>query len=387
MNGVLCVLLALLPLALAEEERRVSYRTKIQKKAARLEKFLAKISDALKMPEQLRPEPWCKAHRKDGNVIIAAAMNLDWGARDAVLFLKSLRATGYKEDIVVPVLAGSSEGLISTLKEYDAIVYSVKMKCDSRNHFEMKCTFEDFKDTESFSINMMRFYLYKWLATAYSQSSLVMISDFRDVMFQSNPFDYKRKDWAGTSTEPKFVAFQEAYPNKAIYRCPFNGGWVQSCYGQSAIDLIGGNTVSCSGVSIGTRDAVIAYAYIILQQLNPEVRWGKGTAQTNQQCMSLGMDQGFHNWVLYSGSLERFMDLKIYQQGEGPVNTVGSFYPGPNAVLKMPLETWRVLRGPAGQKAFYNWNNDISPVVHQMDRFLDSEFEHDYTKHLKFAVK
>ena len=98
------------------------------------------------------------------------------------------------------------------------------------------------------------------------------------------------------------------------------------------------------------------------------------------------MDQGFHNWLVYSGSLERFMDLKIYQQGEGPVNTVGSFYPGPNAILKFPLETWRVLRGTGKDKVFHNWNNDISPVVHQMDRFYDTDFKRNYGEHLKYAA-
>ena len=63
------------------------------------------------------------------------------------------------------------------------------------------------------------------------------------------------------------------------------------------------------------------------------------------------------------------MDLKIYQQGEGPVNTVGAFY-GDRAVLKFSLEEWKILRGTAPQKYIHNWNGDISPVIHQADRFL-----------------
>jgi hypothetical protein len=89
----------------------------------------------------------------------------------------------------------------------------------------------------------------------------------------------------------------------------------------------------------------------MLQQLNPSVRYGKdSTITSNAACMSTGMDQGLHNWVVrtriytyficylalfkpykynkvYSGALQRFMDVKIFQQGEGPVNTVReSFY-------------------------------------------------------------
>ena len=38
-------------------------------------------------------------------------------------------------------------------------------------------------------------------------------------------------------------------------------------------------------------------------------------------CSSIGIDQGFHNFLLYSGQLDKVMDVKIFPQGEGPVNT------------------------------------------------------------------
>ena len=56
------------------------------------------------------------------------------------------------------------------------------------------------------------------------------------------------------------------------------------------------------------------------------------------------MDQGFHNWLVYSGQLDKYMDIKVYQQGEGPVNTVGAFF-GERALLKFDLKTWKVLQG------------------------------------------
>lgn len=359
-------------------------KSRLVKKQKRLQRLLKQIQEDVKLPEKLKPEPWCKQPNPNGNAIIAAAMSVDWGKRDAELFLKSLRNTGYKEDVVVPIMTGSTSGLIEVLKEYDAIAYAVKTTCDGRNHFEMKCTFDDFP-TEPFSVNMMRYHLYKWLASIYGPDSIIMVSDFRDVMFQSNPFNYHPQEWRGTAAEPRFVAFQEPYPHRVIYRCPFNGGWIRECYGEEGLALVGGNTVSCSGISIGTRDAIIAYSYLIVQQLRPEVRWGKGSSKTNAGCTSVGMDQGFHNWLIFSGSLERFMDIKVYQQGEGPVNTVGSFFPGERTILKFPLEQWKVLRGSGNQKVFYNWNNEISPVVHQMDRFFHTEFGKNYADHLKFA--
>jgi len=104
---------------------------------------------------------------------------------------------------------------------------------------------------------------------------------------------------------------------------------------------------------------------LITQQLDPRVRYGRNTTKTNQGCISLGnviititavpskslqsyhykgMDQGFHNWLVYSGQLDKYMDIKVYQQGEGPVNTVGAFF-GERALLKFDLKTWKVLQG------------------------------------------
>ena len=43
------------------------------------------------------------------------------------------------------------------------------------------------------------------------------------------------------------------------------------------------------------------------------------------------------------------MDIKVFQQGEGPVNTVGAFKQGPNALLKFPLEEWGIIKGNVEQ--------------------------------------
>ena len=52
-------------------------------------------------------------------------------------------------------------------------------------------------------------------------------------------------------------------------------------------------------------------AHLVTLQLDPRVRYGRNTTKTNDGCLSLGMDQGFHNWLLYSGQLEKYMDIKV----------------------------------------------------------------------------
>ena len=59
----------------------------------------------------------------------------------------------------------------------------------------------------------------------------------------------------------------------------------------------------------------------------------------------------------------------MFAQGEGPVNAVGGFS-GDDLILRKSLSDWRLLRGEGKFKYVYNWNGEISPVVHQLDRFL-----------------
>ena len=116
-------------------------------------------------------------------------------------------------------------------------------------------------------------------------------------------------------------------------------------------------------------------SYLMVIPLIPEVRY-PGIELTEEHrrpgCYgSLGVDQGFHNWLLYSGQLAKYLDVKIFQQGEGPVNTLGGFFGANNKKLMgLSLTEMKILQGAAPHKKVYNWNGDVSPIVHQYDRFL-----------------
>ena len=131
---------------------------------------------------------------------------------------------------------------------------------------------------------------------------------------------------------------------------------------------------------------------MILQQLDPRARFGSdfnSTAYQSQpvdKCMHAAMDQGFHNWVYYSGQLAKMIDVKVFQQGEGPVNSIGAFA-GHRALIKRTLSEWTILRGEAGEKTVHNWNGDRSPVVHQSDRFLSADLAPTLEKHFSFLRK
>lgn len=89
----------------------------------------------------------------------------------------------------------------------------------------------------------------------------------------------------------------------------------------------------------------------------------------NKKCFGLGVDQTFHNYLLYAGEFHQIMRVKVFPQGEGPVNTLGGFF-GDAKILRASLAEWKILRGEEAFKYIYNWNGEISSVVHQLDRYL-----------------
>lgn len=111
----------------------------------------------------------------------------------------------------------------------------------------------------------------------------------------------------------------------------------------------------------------------MLEQIDQvsRARYGlNGQVPSNDGCHVIGMDQGLHNWLLFSGRLRRVMRVKVFTQGEGPVNTLGAFYTGPQGMFQFDLEKdWKILRGKETERYIANWNGDPSPVIHQLDRF------------------
>jgi len=353
-------------------------RRDMKKQNAKNERLrrLLHVIESSPRPDNFKKEPTSPEHNKNGPAIFIAAMSTDSTAGEVSHFAGTARKAGYDGDLVVAVLPNSKADFMAAWTKYKGIVYMVNPDCTGTGHDKV-CSFKG--QDKKVSINMVRYFLYQWWGAIYNEGALIMLSDFRDVIFQSNPFLYRKWEWAPPVAQ--LVVFQEAYPNKVIYRCVFNGGWVENCYGTEGLKRVGSNTVSCSGVTIGTRDAIVVYAHLITQQLDPRVRYGRNTTKTNQNCISLGMDQGFHNWLVYSGQLDKYMDIKVYQQGEGPVNTVGAFF-GERALLKFDLKTWKVLQGEGKDKWFHNWNGDKSPVIHQYDRFLSTDLNGGIEAHL-----
>ena len=208
------------------------------------------------IPEFFKPADWCGPIHKQGPVVFAAGIDKFQGSYRANLFTKTLRNTGYADDIVLAIDVEYKEGFIKALKQLNAIVFHVNLTCSGHNN----CRFVDVQLQESnkwMSVNMLRVFMYKWWASMYHSDAVILLTDFRDVIFQSNPFLYNPQDWAAPRYQ--LVVFQESFPNKMIYRCLFNSGWIRGCYGEDTLKYLGSNPVSCSGTVMGSGQAIIAY--------------------------------------------------------------------------------------------------------------------------------
>lgn len=345
------------------------------KRNLRLEKFVHSIKTS--SPKDFKPVSWSKSHRAYQKYVIFAValeplkLGHSFNSANIRNFLGTARTVGFTGDIVTGISPNMTDEYLDFFKLSQSVVYEIPVECKGSKREKM-CILNSVPDMPLVSINMLRFYIYQWWSKKYSTDTIIMLSDIRDVQFQSNPFTYRLFEWAPPASQ--LVFFKEAHPNAVINRCAYNSGWIKSCYGKNALDRVGFNTVICSGITIGTRDAITAYTFMMTQQLNPKVRMissNNSELQVNKGCISNGMDQGFHNWLYYSGQLDKYVNVRVFEQGEGPINTVGSLK-GSRKILQWNLEKWGILMGTPPQSYISNWNGERSPVIHQLDRFMDA---------------
>jgi hypothetical protein len=184
------------------------------------------------------------------------------------------------------------------------------------------------------NVYCVRFPLYYiHLARNRGKYANVMITDVRDVIFQRDPFDFDLGD--------EVCCFLED-PRELIKDCEYNTKWLNLGIGRGAVEEVGDNVVSCSGVTLGSYRAMMHYLEVM-----------------NEQMMRLkshpnGMDQGVHNYVLYKRQLK---GVRLFPNGLGPVLTMGKTTDLPT---KFDAEG-RVL----------NDDGTIPAVLHQYDRHIE----------------
>ena len=299
---------------------------------------------------------------------------------DALLFVRSLRKTGYQGHVIFGVSSDIDKSLLDQLLHYgvtpkfmtfanctyEPLFASLEEEKRELKRLALSTCMEPYLDVKA---RWAKFPLGRdWLLECPTCTGPVMITDVRDVFFQRDPF--------GPGT-PEVVGLQvyEEHPNVTTENWLVD--WpVGDCKGVHLKE-----PMLCSGTTIGTRDAMITYLETMYAEMK---RW---IVDPKCRFKSEGDDQSIHNWLFYKGDLK---DAVAVKHREGVVNTIGyegsvllrakeerlkrdnitmdaNSYPYPGATSRTWISTDFGLTNEDGE--ITNFDGSVSPVVHQFDRF------------------
>ena len=139
-----------------------------------------------------------------------------------------------------------------------------------------------------------------FLKNRAGQYDKVMLTDVRDVCFQTDPFPL--------IPDNQLWMFQEEGPHTLGTEWR-NRRWVEATFGKKVLRQIADNRILCAGITIGSCANLVGY----LEAMEPELL---------SRSPVYIPDQAIHNAMAYLG---RFAHLNpvIVKNGDGPVVTVG----------------------------------------------------------------
>lgn len=120
-------------------------------------------------------------------------------------------------------------------------------------------------------------YVYALSLLRKDSSDFALVSDSRDVVFQSNPFE-GIGECLVTGEEPI-----------SIGACPINSGWMRTVYGQPMLDQLAAWPVLCSGVTLGPLPILRQYLSAMVAEM---------MRLAPQLYFTAGYDQAIHNKLL-----------------------------------------------------------------------------------------
>jgi hypothetical protein len=145
---------------------------------------------------------------------------------------------------------------------------------------------------------------YAWYLERLSRTQAsyrrVMLTDVRDVVFLGDPFSV-----VGGAESVRFFLESE---NVTIADSAYNRSWLLTAYGEAMLEKLGDRPISCSGVTVGSVDGVLAYLTVMVDELARLPRHIRG------------IDQGVHNVVVHEGLVP---GARLVPNLEGAVLTVG----------------------------------------------------------------
>jgi hypothetical protein len=152
-----------------------------------------------------------------------------------------------------------------------------------------------------YHISCGRYFLYfRYLLHHKARFSRVLLSDVRDVIFQSDPFYYAASDGLYFFMDPTVRLGDE----------PLNVFWIKNLFAEDYCHSRRGRRISCSGTTLGDSLSVLTYlqkmCYLLIQNLPRAVG-------------QIGDDQAAHNFLLWETQIPNTI---ICENGENAVMTL-----------------------------------------------------------------
>lgn len=370
--------------------------------------------DAIRvLPPSRFPKPTKFLRHENATVVVEPSFGRHNRTADAVLayaegyalpyyrmFLETLQGTGFRGDVVLAVaeprlVEADAELYLREFAEdatnpVNLVVYQMPLECDNGDVGEPEST-QRRMDRRADALDIFQMcrlprvygiplddvggvkrvvpqpdsrhgrvvatirYEWYWIwSLQYDPRSWLMLLDARDSFFQTNPF-------AGVPRSPHnkegggiLWLFGENHEATRLGKSTKNLKWLRGAYGPAVLEALSDKPTICSGSTMGEQIALETYLRAMVNE--------------HDECdiRMTGSDQGFHNYLYYSGKLlgatDTIRQIVVWEQGKGAINNLG-------ALRTKPLKEWGIYNSTSHD--VYQWDGSLSPVAHQFDR--DSE--------------
>lgn len=221
------------------------------------------------------------------NLILGAAVGYTWD--DLKILIKSLRK--FSNCRVILIFENSlSDKLQNKFKNYniDYFIYKEKNKKNIPGLINSKS-----------DVGQRRYEMYEFvLESIKKKPNKILLTDTRDVVFQSDIFKYNLKRSLNFFLE-----------SEKILNDPRNVRWLKRTVGEQVFNKIKNNLISCSGTTLGNFEEIMNYIRLMKKKL-----YFFPYKRPLRHIISLKnvepYDQGIHNYLIYS---KFFKDVECHK--------------------------------------------------------------------------
>ena len=273
-----------------------------------------------------------KIRTNKNNLILSAAIGYQW--KDLKIFIKSLRKVS--RDRVIFIV---DENLDKKTKD-KLNFYDIETHHYLKNNLTNKNNYKNLKQI----IAQKRYEMYEIvLNNLKNKPKKILLTDSRDVVFQSNIFKNKFK-------EPlNFFLEKEKILNDTR-----NTRWLTRTVGIEKFERIKHKLISCSGTTLGNYNEIIKYTNLMKKNLHlfPYKRPLRHVISFKKK--DTGFDQGIHNYLIHNNF---FKDKECHYNDLSAICTT--------AYMKKFIFNKK--------KQLINKKGDVYSIIHQYDRCFKAD--------------